>query len=111
MASSMDYVEYACDQMSDAGQIVYKKMFGEYAIYCDGKCFGLICNNQVFINLTKGGNLVLPNATMAVPYDGAKPRILLEELDNKDFLANFIIETCKELSYPKKKKPKVKIEK
>ncbi|MEG0693152.1 MAG: TfoX/Sxy family protein [Oscillospiraceae bacterium] len=109
MASSLDYVEYVCDQMSDAGHITYKKMFGEYAIYCNLKCFGLICENQVFINPTKAGQEILPNANMAIPYTGAKPRILLEELDDREFLSRFVIATCDELALPKPKKKKATI--
>ncbi|MEG2950922.1 MAG: TfoX/Sxy family protein, partial [Clostridia bacterium] len=52
MASTEEYVQYVCEQMSGAGTITYKKMFGEYTIYCDQKVLGLICDNQVFIKPT-----------------------------------------------------------
>ncbi|MEG0751901.1 MAG: hypothetical protein RR998_02200 [Oscillospiraceae bacterium] len=45
MASSPDYVAYDCEQMSFAGEITNKKMFGDYTIYCYGKVPGLICDN------------------------------------------------------------------
>ena len=50
MASSIDYVLYVCEQLSIAGNISYRKMFGEYAIYCDGKVLGLICDNWHTLN-------------------------------------------------------------
>ncbi|MEG0489878.1 MAG: TfoX/Sxy family protein [Clostridia bacterium] len=108
MASSVDYVLYVCEQMSLAGEITYKKMFGEYAIYCDGKCFALICDNQLFINPTKAGLALLPQAAMGIPYDGAKPRILIEDVEDRDFLCRLVEETCAELPMPKPKKKKEK---
>lgn len=81
-------------------------MFGEYAIYCHGKVLGLICDNQVFIKHTPAGDKLLPNAQRLSPYNGAKPYIVLEDLDNKEFLAGFISSTCEELPLPKPKKKK-----
>lgn len=46
MASSPDVVEYICFQLRHAGDISFKKMFGEYGLYCDRKYFGLVCDNQ-----------------------------------------------------------------
>lgn len=106
MASNLDYVQYVCDQMHDAGEITYKKMFGEYTLYCNSKVLGLICDNQVFIKPTAAGETLIPNATMESPYDGAKPHIVLEDLDNRDFITRFVIATCAELPMPKPKKKK-----
>ena len=55
MASTVEFVEYVCDQISGAGSITYKKMFGEYGIYCNEKIIGLICDNQFFVKKTKIG--------------------------------------------------------
>lgn len=106
MASTQDFVEYVCDQMNDAGTVTYKKMFGEYTIYCDGKVLGLICDNQVFIKPTAVGEKLLPNAQRMSPYTGAKAHFVLEELDNKEFLTEFICATCAELPIKKPKKKK-----
>ena len=106
MASSLEYVQYVCDQMRDAGEITYKKMFGEYTIYCNSKVLGLICDNQVFIKPTTAGETWIPNATKELPYDGAKPHIVLEDLDNRDLITRFVIATCEELPMPKPKKRK-----
>lgn len=108
MASSIDYVLYVCEQMSLAGDITYKKMFGEFAVYCNGKCFALVCDNQLFINPTTAGLSLLPEATMASPYNGAKPRILIEDIDDRDFLCKLVQETCDQLPMPKPKKKKEK---
>lgn len=106
MASSQDYVLYVCEQMSLAGIITYKKMFGEYAVYCDGKCFALVCDNQLFINPTKTGLALLPSVTMGIPYNGAKPRIVLDDIDDRNFLCRLVQETCAQLPMPKPKKKK-----
>lgn len=53
MVSSLDYVLYVCEGMCHAGCITYKKMFGDYAVYCDSKCFALVSYNQLFINPTE----------------------------------------------------------
>ncbi|MEG0493293.1 MAG: TfoX/Sxy family protein [Clostridia bacterium] len=104
MASSLDFVVYACEQMRGAGTITYRKMFGEYAFYCEGKVVGLICDNQVFVKHTADGEKLLANAQLAPPYEGAKPHILLEALDDQEFLAAFISATCAALPMPKPKK-------
>ena len=52
MASSEEFVEYAADQLRDAGNISWRKMFGEYGWYCDGKFMGVICQDQLFIKIT-----------------------------------------------------------
>lgn len=106
MSSSIEYVSYVCDQICLAGDITYRKMFGEYAIYCNGKCFALICDNQFFINPTKAGLELLPDAVMGIPYKGAKPRILIEDMDDREFLCRLVQDTCEELPMPKPKKKK-----
>ncbi|WP_312645134.1 TfoX/Sxy family protein [Hydrogenoanaerobacterium sp.] len=92
--------------MRGAGTIFYKKMFGEYMIYCEGKALGLICDNQVFIKPTSAGDKQLQDAQRLPPHNGAKPHIVLEDLDNKEFLVWFISSTCEELPLPKPKKKK-----
>ena len=60
MASSPDFVEYVCFQLRHAGEISFKKMFGEYGLYCDRKYFGLVCDNQLFVKVTVPGLEMLP---------------------------------------------------
>ena len=79
MASDLEFVEYVVDQIKDAGSITYRKMFGEYAIYCEGKIVVLICDNQVFVKPTKAGKSFIGNVVEAPPYPGAKPSYLIEE--------------------------------
>ncbi|MDE6026199.1 MAG: TfoX/Sxy family protein [Lachnospiraceae bacterium] len=108
MASNPEFVEYVADQLRDAGNITYRKMFGEYGMYCDGKIFALICENQLFIKITDAGRQLAPELETAPPYDGAKDYFLIENVDDRDFLTSFVMETCKELPMPKPKKPRKK---
>lgn len=103
MASNPEFVEYVADQLHDAGNITYRKMFGEYGMYCDGKIFALICENQLFIKITDVGRQLAPELETAPPYDGAKDYFLIENIDDRDFLTSFVMETCKELPMPKPK--------
>lgn len=104
MASKPEFVQYIADQLSEAGQITYRKMFGEYGMYCDGKIFALICDDQLFIKITEAGKQMAPHLTAAPPYEGAKPYFLIEDPDDGAFLTEFVQRTCRELPAPKPKK-------
>lgn len=106
MASNPEFVQYIADQLTDAGEITYRKMFGEYGMYCDSKIFALICDNQLFVKITEAGRQMSPNLETAPPYEGAKPYFLIEDVDNRAFLNEFVTATCRELPAPKPKKPK-----
>ncbi|MBE6023724.1 MAG: TfoX/Sxy family protein [Cellulosilyticum sp.] len=106
MASSLEFVEYVCDQISDAGNIAYKKMFGEYGIYCNGKIIGLICDNTFYVKKTKAGEQVIGELEEASPYTSAKPHFVIENLEDRAVLAEFIRQTYEELPLPKPKKKK-----
>ena len=106
MASTLEFAEYVCDQISGAGSITYKKMFGEYGIYCNEKIIGLICDNQFFVKKTIIGETLLTSAIDAPPYPNAKPHFVIDFLEDRDFLSNFIEKTCEELPMPKPKKAK-----
>lgn len=106
MASKVELVQYIADQLSMAGNITFRKMFGDYGMYCDGKIFALICDNQLFIKITDAGMRMTSNLEIASPYEGARPYFLIEDIDDRIFLTEFVVETCKELPSPKPKKKK-----
>lgn len=106
MASTLDYVRYVCEQISGAGSIRYRKMFGEYGIYCDEKIIGVVCDEQFYVKKTAAGLALLPNCPEAAPYAGAKPHLLMESVDNRDLMTQLITATARALPAPKpKKKP------
>jgi hypothetical protein len=67
MASDKEFVDFVVDQMGDAGLITFKKMFGEYALYCDGKVIALICDNQLFVKPTGKGRIYIGKPVEAPP--------------------------------------------
>jgi TfoX/Sxy family transcriptional regulator of competence genes len=107
MASDQKYVDFVLDQIENAGEITVKKMFGEYGIYSDGKLFGLICDNKLFIKPTKSGREFIDDLVEASPYDGAKPSFLIEDkIEDREWLSELIRISLKELPTPKPKKKK-----
>ena len=104
MSSKLEFVEFIADQLSCAGTITYRKMFGEYGVYCNGKIFALVCDDQLFIKITDAGRELCPDLTETPPYDGAKNYFLIEDVDNREMLTQLVIATCKALPEPKKKK-------
>lgn len=105
MATDAEYMEFVAGQISKAGNITYRKMFGEYGVYCDGIFFGTVENNQSYIKITVGGQKFMPDAVIDSPHEGAR-YFRIEELDNEEFLKNIIQITCSELPPPKPKKRK-----
>lgn len=111
MASSMEFVNYVKEQLRDAGDVMCRKMFGEYGIYLNGKIIGVICDDQLFLKITEAGKRIYPEGEEAPPYDGAKPYLLVEDIDDGDFLTRLTQAVYEELPEPKPKKPgKKKIE-
>ena len=107
MASDQKYVDFVLDQIENAGEITAKKMFGEYGLYSNGKLFGLICDNKLFIKPTKSGREYIEDVVESPPYPGAKPSFLIEDkIEDGDWLSQLIRISAKELPEPKPKKKK-----
>ena len=107
MASDQNFVDFVLEQIKNAGEITAKKMFGEYGIYSDGKLFGLICDNKLFIKPTNSGREFIGNVVEAPPYEGAKPSFLIEDkIEDSEWLSELIRISLKELPPPKPKKKK-----
>jgi len=104
MASNPDFVQYIADQCAGAGEITYKKMFGDYGIYCNGKIFGLICDDHLYIKPTESGLSILKIKDMRPPYEGAKDYFYIEDVDDHEYLSRLVKVSYKELPEPKPKK-------
>lgn len=105
MASTSDFVAYLCDQIRAAGEISARKMFGEYAVYCDGKVVALVCDDRVFVKKIAAAAAILgDSAEEAPPYDGAKPHFLISDIDDRRFMTRLIRTICDALPPPKPKK-------
>lgn len=109
MASDQNYVDFILDQIENAGEIIAKKMFGEYGIYSDGKLFGLICDNKLFIKPTDAGRAYIEDLVEAPPYPGAKLSFLIgDKIEDREWLSELIRISLPELPEPKPKKKKKK---
>jgi TfoX/Sxy family transcriptional regulator of competence genes len=109
MPSDKKFLEFIVDQLDNAGEITFKSMFGEYALFSDKKIFALVCDNKLFIKPTEGGRNFIKNVVEAQPYPGAKPGFLIgDKIDDREWLSNLVRITVKELPEPKPKKKKNK---
>ena len=108
MASKHSTVDYILEQIRAAGKVSAKKMFGEYAVYCDGKVVALICDDELFVKPTKAGFAFIGDCSEACPYPGAKPYLLIsgEKWDDHEWLTTLIKISSEELPLPKKKMKK-----
>lgn len=106
MASQQRTVDFLIDQMSDAGDVSARKMFGEYAVYCQNKVVALICDDQLFVKPTQAGRTLIGQPKMAPAYPGAKPSFLIDgdRWDDREWLSDLIRLTARELPLPQKKK-------
>ena len=96
MASSAEYKEFILEQLSLLDNIACKKMMGEYLLYCDNILFGGIYDNRLLVKKTKTNEKFKMEEQL--PYKGAKPMYLVEDVDDKKLLKKIVIETCKELN-------------
>lgn len=105
MATSSDYVEYVCEQISGVGTIRYKKMFGEYMVYVNEKPMLLVCDNTVFIKELDCVSEIMKGAEKGFPYDGAKEHYILD-IDDSELSKEVITILDSVIPVPKPKKKK-----
>ncbi len=103
MASSKEYLEFIIEQLSLLEDITYKAMMGEYIIYYRGKIVGGIYDDRFLVKQTKSSLKLMPDAELELPYEGAKEMLMVDEVDNKEFLKELFDAMYPELPAPKKK--------
>ena len=104
MASTKDYADFILEQLSGLDEISARKMMGEYILYYRDKIIGGIYDNRFLVKPTKSALEKMPEASMAIPYEGAKPMFLVDNVDNRDFLKDLILAMYDELPEMKKKR-------
>lgn len=104
MASSKGYLDFVLEQLSDLEDVSCRTMMGEYIIYYRGKVVGGIYDDRFLVKPTKSAVAMMPNAGMELPYDGAKEMLLVDNVENKDFLRELLEAMYKELPVPKRKR-------
>lgn len=106
MATTKEFAAFVCDQLRLVSGVSCRKMFGEYGVYCQDKIFALICDNRFLVKPTEAGKRLMPDAPLEEPYPGGKPMLLVENLDDPEFLCKLAQTTCAELPPPKPKRKK-----
>ena len=104
MASSKEYLDFILEQLSELDDVSYRAMMGEYILYYRGKIIGGIYDDRFLVKPTKSALAMMPNGEMELPYDGAKEMLLVDDVDNKEFLRELLEAMYSELPAPKKKK-------
>lgn len=106
MASSKEYLSFILEQLSELDGISYKPMMGEFIIYYNGKIIGGIYDDRFLVKPVKAALEYMAEAEYEIPYEGAKEMLLVDNLDNKDYLAGLLNAMYDELPMPKVKKKK-----
>ena len=103
MATSKEYMEFIIGQLSGLDGIATRAMMGEYIIYYRGKIVGGIYDDRFLVKPTKSAAAMMPDAEMEIPYEGAKEMLLVDNVDNPEFLQELLEAMYDELPAPKKK--------
>lgn len=107
MASSIEFVEFICEQIAECGNVRYKNMFGEYMAYLNDKPIFLICDDTLFVKINEKTAAVLgENAEQGYPYDGARIHYIVEGVDDRELMQKLATELEKITPLPKAKKKK-----
>ena len=104
MASSKEYLDFILEQVSELDNVSYKAMMGEFIIYYKGKIIGGIYDDRLLVKPVQSAINYMPNAVYELPYDGAKEMLLVDDVDNKEFLTGLFNSMYDELPAPKPKK-------
>ena len=105
MASSKEYLEFILDQLSGLDEISYRTMMGEYIIYYRSKIVGGIYDDRFLVKPTKSVVAMMPDADTELPYEGAKEMLLVDNVENRDFLRDLLEAMYEELPAGKSKRP------
>ena len=104
MASSKEYLDFILEQLSGLDDVSYRAMMGEYIIYYRDKVVGGIYDDRFLVKPTKSATAMMLSADMELPYKGAKEMLLVDDVDNRDFLRELLDAMYEELPIAKKKK-------
>ena len=104
MASSKEYLDFVLDQLSSLRDVSYRAMMGEYIIYYRGRIVGGIYDDRFLVKSTKSAKELMPDAPLELPYEGAKEMLLVDDIDNREFLTELLNAMVDELPASKKRR-------
>ena len=103
MASRKEYLDFIIEQLSELQEISYRAMMGEYIIYYRGRIIGGIYDDRLLVKPVESAVELMPNAIFELPYEGAKEMLLVDNVDNREFLTELVKAMYSQLPAPKKK--------
>ena len=103
MASDKEYLEYILEQLAMPEDVSYRAMMGEYVLYYRGKVIGGIYDNRFLVKPVKSAAAMMPEAAWELPYEGAKAMLLVDNVENTEFLQALVKAMYDELPSPKKR--------
>ena len=103
MSSTKEYLNFILEELSELDDISYKAMMGEFIIYYKGKIVGGIYDDRFLVKPVKAARDFMPEAELELPYEGAKEMLLVDNVDNKEYLRDLLDAMFDELPAPKKK--------
>lgn len=106
MASGKEYLNFILEQLSELEDVTYRAMMGEYILYYRGKVVGGIYDDRFLVKPVKAAVSLMPEASFERPYEGAKEMLLVENVDDRAFLAELFLAMYEELPEPKAKMKK-----
>lgn len=104
MASDKEYLGYITEQLSLLEEITYRAMMGEYVLYYRGRVFGGIYDDRFLVKPVKSARELMPDAMSELPYDGAKEMLLVDNVEDREFLRQLVTAMYDELPEPKKRR-------
>ena len=104
MASSKGYLEFILGQLCELEDISYRAMMGEFILYYRGRIVGGIYDDRLLVKPVKSAISYMTNVEYELPYEGAKEMLLVDEVDNKEYLTGLFDTMYDELPKPKQKK-------
>lgn len=90
MTSSRNYLDFVLDRLFDVDDVTYRAMMGEYILYFKGKVIGGIYDDRFLVKPTKSAKRLMPEAAYETPYTGAKDMLLVDNIDDSDFLRELL---------------------
>ena len=103
MASDKEYLEYILEQLAMPEEVSYRAMMGEYVLYYRGKVIGGIYDDRFLVKPVKSAAAMMPQAVTELPYEGAKAMLLVDNVENTEFLQALVKAMYDELPSPKKR--------
>ena len=104
MATKKEYLEFILGQLSELEDVSCRAMMGEYILYYREKVIGGIYDNRFLVKNVKSAREKMPEATLELPYEGAKEMLLVDDVENREFLKELFDAVYDELPEPKKRK-------